>query len=151
MSFHQLTAVGRLGRDPEFRTVGQKRVCNFSIAVDTYEKGAKGTMWIGVESWNERQQKVIEDFVVKGGEVMIQGTPRVNLFQTRDGSTNAELRCDISWGSLTLVGGKKQSEDRVPDRAADSGRSSRESSSQQREREERRTTTSTAIDDDIPF
>lgn len=150
MSFHQLTAVGRLGRDPEFRTVGQKRVCNFSIAVDTYEKGAKGTMWIGVESWNERQQKVIEDFVVKGGEVMIQGTPRVNVFTTRDGGTNGELRCDISWGSLTLVGGRKQ-EDRVPDRAADSGRSSRESSSQQREREERRTTTSTAIDDDIPF
>lgn len=116
MSFLQLTALGRLGRDPEFKTFNGKEVANFSIAVDVWRKGGKQTQWISVSSWNERTNKVLKDFVIKGSQVLVIGQPSLRSYE-KNGQTEMVLELDISFGSLTLAGGKAEPLDRVPDTA----------------------------------
>jgi single-strand DNA-binding protein len=142
MSMITMSAIGRLGRDPEFKSVGDKQVCNFSVAVDVWKKGGKATQWVNVASWSERTNKVVKDFVIKGSQVYVSGQPSVRTFEGRDGF-QAVLELDITFGSLTLCGGKAEQGDRVPDGA---GRASPAPSGGRAP-----ASTAAMIDDDIPF
>ena len=136
MSFLQMTAIGRLGKDPEIKSVNGKDVANFSIAVDVWKKGGKQTQWISCSSWSERTNKVLAEYVVKGSQVMIQGQPSTRSFEGRDG-TQIVLEIDITFGSLTLCGGKPEHLDKVPDRATTKSPASKQADAE--------------LDDDIPF
>ena len=138
MSFLQMTAIGRLGKDPEFKAVNGKEVANFSIAVDVWKKGGKQTQWISCSSWSERTNKVLAEYVTKGSQVMIQGQPSTRSFEGRDG-TQVVLEIDLTFGSLTLCGGKPEHLDKVPDRASAPSKTSKSAAN------------SNEIDDDIPF
>ena len=50
-----ITAVGRLGKDPELRTTqsGQE-ITSFSLAVNVFAKGEQRTVWLKCSIWGKR-------------------------------------------------------------------------------------------------
>ena len=85
-AFNQLTLVGRVGKDPEHRSLNNgKPVASFSLAVSeswkdksTGEKRER-TDWVPIVCFNEGLCRVIESYVKKGSLLLVQGR-----FQTRD-------------------------------------------------------------------
>ena len=97
---------GRLGRDAESRaTPNGKSVCNFSIGVDTGWGENKKTLWVGCALWGERGEKLAQ-YLTKGTAVAVAGDIDIRTYQAKDGTTKAELTCNVQ--KVTLLGGGEQ-------------------------------------------
>jgi single-strand DNA-binding protein len=69
----QGTIIGRLGKDPETRTIGSgKQVTNFNVACDHGFGEKKTTTWVRVAWWGERAAKVAAT-LKKGSGVIFTG------------------------------------------------------------------------------
>ncbi|UBM62801.1 single-stranded DNA-binding protein [Candidatus Sulfidibacterium hydrothermale] len=70
--------IGRLGNDPELKTVGNdRRLARFSIATNDYYYDKKGdrieqTIWHNVVAWGKTAEAA-EKILSKGKEVALQG------------------------------------------------------------------------------
>ena len=75
---NQCNFIGRLGKDPEVKMVGDKKTVRFSIACsEKYKNKTTGeqqekTEWINCSAW-DALAGVIEKFVKKGSQVYISG------------------------------------------------------------------------------
>jgi single-strand DNA-binding protein len=78
MSFHKITIVGNLGRDPEMRyTPGGQAVTNFTVASNrqyTTSNGekVKETVWFRISAWG-RQAETVNQYLKTGSQVLIEG------------------------------------------------------------------------------
>jgi single-strand DNA-binding protein len=78
MSYHKITVVGNLGRDPEMRyTPGGQAVTNFSVATNrqyTTSNGekVKETVWFRVSAWG-RQAETCNQYLKTGSQVLVEG------------------------------------------------------------------------------
>ena len=115
MSYHEITIIGNLGRDPELRyTPGGLAVANFPLAAnrryrDNQGEQVKETVWFKVTLW-ERQAEIANQFLQRGSQVMIRGrlnpdpdtgSPRV--FDRRDGSCGASY--EVTAREIVFLGG----------------------------------------------
>lgn len=97
---------GRLGRDADRRaTPNGKSVCNFSIGVDVGWGENKKTLWVGCALWGERGEKLAQ-YLTKGTAVAVAGEIDIRMYETKDGSTKAELTCNVQ--KVTLLGSGEQ-------------------------------------------
>lgn len=72
-----LMIVGRVGRDPETRTIASgKAVTKFSVAVNRPGRD-KGTDWFSVSLWG-KQAELAADLIRKGALVSIVGAMHIN-------------------------------------------------------------------------
>ena len=49
--FHRIEFIGRLGKEPELKTLQSGEVCELSVATDIYKNGEKQTVWFRVMVW----------------------------------------------------------------------------------------------------
>ena len=84
-----VTVLGRLGNDPEIKTVGDNVVCEFSLAEDIYtgEKDAGGkaikhAVWYKVAAWNGLGDRA--QYLSKGQEVVVRGGLKVTQGDKRE-------------------------------------------------------------------
>lgn len=90
MSYQKLTAIGFLGRDPEYKTTQNGiSVCNFSIACS--EKFMVNSEWKEKTEWlNILTFKVLADnchkYLKKGSQVFIEGKLQTSKWE-KDGVT----------------------------------------------------------------
>lgn len=93
---NKLVLVGRLGRDPELKTVGEDlQVCQFRLAVpNDYDPDDDDdedkTSWFTVEAWG-RTARYIASTGRKGMRVGITGSLGVNAWTGRDGDEREEF------------------------------------------------------------
>lgn len=90
-NLNKVLLIGRLGKDPETKTVGSSSVCNFSIATtETWndKAGAKQekTEWHNIVAWN-RLADFAMHYLKKGKLVYIEGR-----LQTRDWTDNQNVK-----------------------------------------------------------
>lgn len=88
--------VGRVGRDAEVKTVGERQVAEFSVATSPYKSGKlkDKTVWVKVTAWNALAD-IVGKYVRKGMIVRVEGIlnsddngyPRT--FEANDGTTKA--------------------------------------------------------------
>jgi single-strand DNA-binding protein len=131
---NKVILVGRLGADPESRSLGQSgnRVVNLRLATsETWKDKASGerkerTEWHSVVIFNEPLGKIAEQYLQKGSEVYIEGQLETRKWTDKDGadrySTEVVLRPFN--GAISLIGGKSDgggSRDRDDDRGGRSG------------------------------
>ena len=69
--------IGRVGKDPDVRTVGDSKVANFSVATSEKYKDKNGerqekTQWHRVTAWRQLAE-IIQKYVKKGILVYIEG------------------------------------------------------------------------------
>ena len=102
-SFHQTTAVGYAGADAELRyTPGGDPVAGFSLAVtDKSKSGDEHTEWYRCSAWG-KSAEVAKEYIKRGGQVMVIGRPRVELFKRRDSTMGA--MCHITVDRFVLLG-----------------------------------------------
>ena len=102
-SFHQTTAVGYAGADAELRyTPGGDPVAGFSLAVmDKSKSGDEHTEWYRCSVWG-KSAEVAKEYIKRGGQVMVIGRPRVELFKRRDSTMGA--MCHITVDRFVLLG-----------------------------------------------
>lgn len=90
---NRVTLLGRLGADPEIKSVQNgDKVANLRIATsetwrdkNTGEKKER-TEWHSVVVWNSGLVGVIEKYVKKGSQVLIEGQLRTRKWQDKDGA-----------------------------------------------------------------
>lgn len=90
---NRVTLLGRLGADPEIRSVQNgDKVANLRVATseswrdkNTGEKKER-TEWHQVVVWNSGLVGVIEKYVKKGSQVLIEGQLRTRKWHDKDGA-----------------------------------------------------------------
>lgn len=105
--------IGRLGKDPEARTIENgSMVVNFSLATSeswkdktTGEKKEK-TEWVNCVAWDPLS-KVVAQYVHKGDLLFISGKMQTRSWE-KDGVTR--YTTEILVKELKMLGGKKDSE-----------------------------------------
>jgi single-strand DNA-binding protein len=96
---------GRLGRDPETRTVGNDSVTKLNVASDHGWGDKKTTTWISVDVWGKRGESVAK-ILKKGSEVVIRGEVYTREYE-KDGQKRTSLECRAD--AVDFAGGKKDS------------------------------------------
>ena len=81
-----ITAVGRLGKDPELRTTQKgQEITSFSLAVNVYQNGEQQTEWIKCSLWGKRGE-VFRQYVTKGSQVTVSGKAFHDTWAGKDGN-----------------------------------------------------------------
>lgn len=112
MSFNQATLIGNVGRDPEIRSMNNgDRVASFSLATSERWKDKDGnrkeaTEWLNIVVFNQGLVGVIEQFVAKGSQIMVQGQIKTRKWQDKDGKDrwSTEIVLGRFNGTMTLLG-----------------------------------------------
>jgi single-strand DNA-binding protein len=95
MSFNKITMVGNVGRDPEFRQLGDgARVCNFDVAVNDATREATGLKsaptWFRITVWGERAA-ICSRSLKKGSAVYVAGRLKPRQWQDKTGEKRFSL------------------------------------------------------------
>jgi single-strand DNA-binding protein len=105
---NHVTLIGRLTRDAELKyTSGGMAVCKFSIAVNRKKKN--GDEWVDEASFFDivlwgRQGEAINQYLVKGKQIGVDGELRQERWQDRD-SGQARSKVEIVASNIQLLGG----------------------------------------------
>ena len=105
---------GRLTADPEIHTVGESRLCKFTIACDRPKRKGGGTSkttlltaetdFFNCTAWN-RNADVIVDWFGKGDMVTLVGAVHINRFE-KDGQKRTATEVKVE--EIHFNGGKKR-------------------------------------------
>ena len=83
---NQCNFIGRLGRDPEMRTMPNgDQVANFSIACGWKSKQKEGTEWINIVAFGKLAE-IIGQYLNKGSKIYISGGMRTRKWQDQSGA-----------------------------------------------------------------
>ena len=161
MSINRAILVGNVGSDPEIRTTqGGDKVATFRIATsETWKDKVTGdrkeaTEWHTIVVFNQNIVPVVEQYVVKGSKVGIEGAIKTRKWQDRDNNDRYSTEIVIGRfdGRLSLEGspqGAKRDEHGYGTQrdkpGADYG-AARDGAAPARS-----APPSSALDDDIPF
>lgn len=108
--FNQITLIGRLGNEPEIRTIpnNDKQVANLSLATthSFKQNGQKQeeTEWHSVVVFNGLVS-VVQNYLHKGDTVMIQGRLRTRKWQDQHGQDH--YKTEVICNELKMMGTKK--------------------------------------------
>jgi single-strand DNA-binding protein len=88
---NSVTLIGRLGNDPEMRTLGDnRRVVHFSLATNDYYTDSEGkrvteTQWHNIVAWGKTAE-IAEKLLKKGKECAIQGKLANRSWEDKEGN-----------------------------------------------------------------
>ncbi len=115
MSVNRVILVGNLGADPESRVVGERTVCNLSVATSETFKDKSGvrqerTEWHRISVWGPLAETCAK-YLAKGRSVYIEGKLQTRKYE-KDGQTRYST--DIVADTVTFLndgkGGNARSE-----------------------------------------
>lgn len=91
MAKNRITIQGRIGKDPELKTVGDETIAEFSLAFTpwTKAKGEGETIWFNVSFWNRNADTVMDNYF-KGDLVQVEGVFGEKKW-TKDGTEKSFL------------------------------------------------------------
>lgn len=101
--------IGRLGKDPEVKSFGDKKKAAFSIATSDSYKNAKGekvedTQWHNLVIWG-RLADVAGKYLKKGSEVAVEGKLVHRVYETDKGEKR--FITEINVNDLVMLGAKQ--------------------------------------------
>ena len=154
MSFNQVTLMGNLTRDPDFKVFDSgASVAQFGLAINesyTDKDGEKqeSVVFVDVETWN-RQAEIASEHLHKGKRILLSGS--LKLDQWEDAETN-QKRSKLSVRAYRIVFAetKAEEEKRMSNRNASNG-PPLEDPGAPSEGQVSGTTEAGSSEDDIPF
>ena len=106
---NRVQLIGNLGTTPEIITLESgKKLAKFAIATNETYKNTRGekvtdTQWHNVVAWNKTAE-IIEKYLEKGKEVMIEGKLTSRSFEDKDG--NKRYITEVVCNELLMLGNK---------------------------------------------
>lgn len=114
MSINTVYLLGRAGKDPEARTVGQgnSKVATFSLCTGGKYKTNDGrevddTAWHSIVAWRNLAD-LAEKYIRKGSQVLVVG--RLSYREYTDSNGNKKYVTDIVADKIELCGGKQDNQ-----------------------------------------
>ena len=86
-----ISAVGRLGADPEGFQAGTTPAVSFDLAIRT---GKDQTTWLKCKAFGKKSAPIL-DYFKKGSLVTVAGKGRYTEFEKRDGSKGNSLEINV--------------------------------------------------------
>lgn len=117
MSVNKVILIGRLGNDPEIKTLqNDSKVANFSLATSDiwYDKGTgekkEATEWHRIVVWGKKAE-LVEKYLQKGSEVYLEGKLKTRSWE-KDGITRyaTEIVLEEYNGQINFIGSRQSSE-----------------------------------------
>ncbi|SDQ20541.1 single-stranded DNA-binding protein [Flagellimonas zhangzhouensis] len=98
---NKVQLIGNLGNDPEIITMENgSKLAKFAIATNETYKNHEGekvtdTQWHNIVAWGKIAE-IVENFLSKGKEVMIEGKLTSRSYETKEGEKRyiTEVRCN---------------------------------------------------------
>lgn len=107
---NKVTMIGRLTRDPEFKTVNSTSLANFSLANGrTYTvNGEKReeTHYFDCEVWGKLAE-IVRDYAKKGKQIAVEGRLQQSTWDTPEGKKASKVKIRIE--NVQLLGGNSSS------------------------------------------
>lgn len=100
---NKIFLIGRVGKYPEVRTVGENKVASFTLATNRKTK-EKTTDWHRCQAWGKTAD-IIEKYVKKGSQIAIEGEVNYREYE-KDGKKN--YITDINVREVELLGTKSE-------------------------------------------
>ena len=103
---NKFMVAGRLTADPEIKTIGENRLCKFTIACDRPKRKGEEkpeTDFFNCTAWN-RNADVIVDWFGKGDMVTLVGADNINRYE-KDGQKRTATEVKVE--EIHFSGGKK--------------------------------------------
>lgn len=101
--------IGRLVRDPEYKTVGETGLAKFTLASSKTRtvNGEKKeeTIYIDCEAWGKTAD-IVNKYITKGKQVAIDGELKQDTWDGQDGRKQSKIKIKID--SIQMLGGNKQ-------------------------------------------
>lgn len=106
---NKVILIGRTGKDPEIKSVGDHKLAKFSLAVSESYKDKQGnkieeTEWFNIEVWGP-VAGVVEQYVNKGDLLYIEGKFKTDEYE-KDGVKMKATKVRAT--SLTMLGSKQE-------------------------------------------
>ena len=142
-SLNKVTIIGRLGKEPEIRTMqDSKQLATFSVATsdswidkNTNERVEK-TEWHNIVIFNEQLVQIAQNYLHKGSRVYIEGAIRTRKWSDNNGNDRYTTEIILQFNSkLILLDNKNESANQRPLAASNNTKLQEEE----------------LIDDEIPF
>ena len=73
-NYADMTLMGHVGRSPEIKEFGDKKLATFSMAVSRRVKGEKVSDWFDVKAWGYNAD-FVSNYVQKGSAILVAGEP----------------------------------------------------------------------------
>lgn len=110
MSMIKMTVIGNIGADAVQRETNGRKYTTFNVAVSTKYKNQDGTetertTWI---SCARDGQSPIDQWLKKGRQVYMEGTPSVSMFTDNQGHPNCNLKLAVH--RIELLGGRDENQ-----------------------------------------
>ena len=70
--YHRIEFIGRLGKEPELKTLQSGDVCELSVATDIFKNSEKQTVWFRVMVWGAMAKAAAQN-LHKGNLVFVEG------------------------------------------------------------------------------
>lgn len=110
MAMMKLTVIGNIGADAVQRETNGRKYTTFNVAFSTKYKNQDGTetertTWISCARDGQSQ---IDQWLKKGRQVYVEGTPSVSLYTDSQGHPSCNLKLAVH--RIELLGGKDESQ-----------------------------------------
>ena len=110
MAMIKMTVIGNIGADAVQRETNGRKYTTFNVAVSTKYKNQDGTetertTWI---SCARDGQSPIDQWLKRGRQVYLEGTPSVSMFTDNQGHPNCNLKLAVH--RIELLGGKDENQ-----------------------------------------
>ena len=113
MSLNKCLLIGRVGADPDVRTLsGDKKVARISLATSERRKDKNGeyveeTTWHTVQVW-DKSAEFVENHVHKGSQLFVEGRIRTRKFTDQTGADRSVT--EIAADSVQLLDPRRNEE-----------------------------------------
>lgn len=119
MSNPEITIVGRLAADPEYREFGSNTVAKFRVITSDRRKNEDGN-WVDINTsgwniaaWNKLSESC-RNVLLKGHEVMILGSVKEDTWTDKDGNSRKTVEVTASTIGVTTYTVQKAARVNMP-------------------------------------
>lgn len=110
MAMIKMTVIGNIGADAVQRETNGRKYTTFNVAVSSKYKNQDGTetertTWI---SCARDGQSPVDQWLKKGRQVYMEGTPSVSMFTDNQGHPNCNLKLAVH--RIELLGGRDENQ-----------------------------------------
>lgn len=109
---NSVVLIGRMTKDPEFKTVGQTSLANFSIANNRsyMDNGTRKDLvnYFECSVWGKLAE-ILKQYGGKGKQIMVEGRLEQSTWDSQDGKKLSKVRIRVE--NFQLLGGGKTNSD----------------------------------------
>lgn len=99
--------IGRLTRDPEFKTTPNNQLANFSLASNSKYKDKEEVSFFDCVAWGKLAE-IIRDYAKKGKQILIEGRLKQESWDTPEGKKASKVFVIVEF--MQLLGDPKDHE-----------------------------------------